>query len=283
MNPDYILLPLALLCLWMPGVVVTSAEVREKLRQQVRRHDDGFASLLRNWVNWFDLARSVVGAWMLQRVVTAFSVGQDDLTTTILCIQMALLAIGVLIQTVWIGQKPLIIGPVFYLVGTILVACGAKVGCFGLILAFTCALMLRRLSFSFLFAPVCLAAFAMLFHRLGLMTIFGVVIFAAPAILAFASGQRIAYARRPVKSRQMGYVYGGAYIPDESAFQEDDDIPEKENVPMRNFTTTSPFIVPKSNGNPASASSSSNFPPQSQDRIHLKSKPTNISSAVRQL
>ena len=250
MNPEYYLLPLALLCLWTPAVVVSSAEVREKLRQQVRRHGDGFTSLVRNGGNWLDLVRSAAGAWMLQRVVATFSVGQDDLTTTILCVHLAILAMGVLAQTMWFSQKPLVIGPAFYLVGLTLTVCGPQVGFFGLALGYTCALMLRRLSLSFFFIPTSLVAFALLFHRFGLMTVFNAAAFAFPVLLAFALGERIAYARRPEKSHQVGYVYGSSYIPEVPWRQPTtkDAFPSKEDVPGRNFETVSPLGVPKTNG-----------------------------------
>jgi len=282
MNPEYYLLPLALLCLWTPAVVVSSAEVREKLRQQVRRHDDGFTSLLRNWVNWLDLARSAAGAWMLQRVVSTFSVGQDDLTTTILCVHLAILAMGVLAQTMWFSQKPLVIGPAFYLVGLTLVVCGPQVGFFGLALGYTCALMLRRLSLSFFFIPASLVAFALLFHRFGLMTVFNAAAFALPVLLAFALGERIAYARRPAKSHQVGYVYGGSYIPDEPKIQAKakDAIPSKEDVPSRNFETVSPLAAPKTNGRLSPAPLLTHFS-TTQDRTPSAANPTNFPNPVR--
>jgi hypothetical protein len=282
MNPEYYLLPLALLCLWTPAVVVSSAEVREKLRQQVRRHDDGFTSLLRNWVNWLDLGRSAAGAWMLQRVVSTFSVGQDDLTTTILCIHLATLTIGVLAQTMWFSQKPLVIGPAFYLVGLTFVICGPQVGFFGLALGYTCALMLRRLSLSFFFIPAALVAFALLFHRFGLITVFNAAAFALPVLIAFALGQRIAYARRPVKSHQVGYVYGGSYVPDEPEFQPKpkNGIPSKEDVPSRNFETVGPFTSPKTNGRLSPAPLLNHFSAP-KDRTPSPAKPTNLPSTAR--
>lgn len=236
MNPDYIMLPLALLCLWIPAVLVSSGIVRDKLRQQVRRHDDGFTSLARNWVNWLDLTRGFAGAWMLQRVITTFSVGQDDLTAAIMMVQLAILAIGVLAQTVWYNQKLLVIGPTFFLVGMTIAICGPQVGAFGLALGFVSSLMLRRLSLSFLFAPVSLVAFGVLFHRFDLMTVFNAAAFTLPVVLAFACGERIAYARRPVKTRSVGYVYGGVSLPEKIVALDDDNmIPEQEDVPSSGF------------------------------------------------
>jgi len=279
MNPEYYFLPLALLCLWTPAVVVSSAEVKEKLRQQVRRHDDGFASLIRNWVNWADLVRSAAGAWMLQRVVAAFSVGQDDIATTIMCVQLGILLIGVVAQAVWYSQKLMAIGPTFYLVGLTLVVCGPQVAGFGLVLGYTSALMLRRLGLSFFFIPVSLSAFALLFHRFGLMTVFNAVAFALPALLAFAFGQRIAYARRPIKTRHVGYVYGGAYVPEQDPVFEKDTIPAKEDVPSRNFATLTAPVRPKSNGRLSPAPIMPHLP--AQDRPLSAAKPATISSATR--
>ena len=279
MNPDYYLLPLALLCLWTPAVVMSSAEIRDKLRQQVRRHDDGFASLMRNWVNWVDLARSAAGVWMLQRVVTTFSVGQDDLATTIMGVQIAVLFIGVLAQTVWFSPKLLPIGPMFYLIGLSLVVCGPMVGCFGLVLGYASALMLRRLSLSFLFVPASLAAFSLLFHHFGLMTVFNALAFALPMLLSFALAERIAYARRPVKARQVGYAYGGIYIPAQNLSPARNTIPEKEDVPSQSFSLESMPPMPKPNGRLSSTPIIPSF--SVPEWTHPVAKTTGLPSATR--
>jgi len=280
MNPDYLLLPFALLCLWTPAALVSSKGVREKLRQQVRRHEDGFISLTRNWVNWLDLVRSFAGAWMLQRVITTFSVGQDDLTTSIMCVQLAILAIGVLAQTVWYNQKLLVIGPTFFLVGLTFALCGPKAGAFGLALGFISALMLRRLSLSFFFVPGSLVVFAVLFHRFGLITVFNAVAFSLPTLLAFACGERIAYARRPASTRRIGYVYNGTYLGRRIVSLDDEDmIPEKEDVPSSDFRSLNVRTSNNANVQPNSATAVTHFPVK--DRAYSAAKPTGTHNAAR--
>jgi len=246
MNLDYYLLPLALICLWMPAVVMSSKAVKEKLRQSVRRHEDGFLSLFRSRVNWIDLVRGAAGAWLVQLLVqhqtSDFRSGEDDLRWVFTCLQIAILFIGVVMQTVWIDQKARIIGPVFYLTGLTLIASGFKVGSFALILGFACALMLRRLSYSFLVLPVSLAAFGALFHQLGLMTAVNAGLFAFPLVLAFASDTRLSYVRRPITPVRRAKAPSRKHErPVRLPAQEEVAIPSKEMVLGHNFSSERPF------------------------------------------
>jgi hypothetical protein len=194
-------------------------------------------------------------------------------------VQIALLCIGVMAQTVWFSPKLLPIGPTFYLVGLTLMLCGPMVGCFGLVLGYTSALMLRRLSLSFFFVPASLAAFALLFHRFGLMTVFNALAFALPMLLAFALGERIAYARRPVKTRQVGYVYGGTYVATQALSHAKNMIPDEEDVPNRNFDLDSTPPMSKPNGSPSAMAVRPTF--LVQDRPRPVAKSTTLPTVTR--
>jgi hypothetical protein len=220
MNFDYVLLPLGLVCLGIPAPVMCSDRVREKLRQPARRHESGIVSLLRSGVNWIDLVRGAAGAWLVQHVFRVAHGGQDDLATTFLIAQLATLFIGVVAQTIWIDRSPRILGPAFFLAGLTLVVSGPLVGGFALVLGFAAALMLRRLSLAFAFVPASLLAFGLLFHQLGLPVLFNAGAFALPAFLAFASGSRIAFARRPVPLRSYADESGPVEFPADSRARE---------------------------------------------------------------
>jgi hypothetical protein len=148
-----------------------------------------------------------------------------------------------------------------------------------LALGFTSALMLRRLSLSFFSVPVALVAFGILFHHFGSITLFNAAAFALPVLLSFALGERVAYARRPVKSRQVGYVYGGSYLPDQDHALAKAMIPAKEDVPERDFATRNPHIGTKPNGRFGHETLLPHF--SAQDQSGRAAKPASTPSPVR--
>jgi hypothetical protein len=197
MNPDFFLWPLALVLLWTPSAVMISARMRERLRHPARRRDEGIVSLLRSPLNWIDLLRAAGGAWLVQREVHGYLIGQDDIATVYTVIQYSVLSIAVLAQVIWIDRPVRVVGPAFFLTGLTFIVCGPTIGGFALLLGFTCALMLRRLSLGFVFVPSSVIGFAMFFQELSPLVLLNSVLFALPMILAFAFGVRLAYVRCP--------------------------------------------------------------------------------------
>jgi len=191
-------MPAGILCLGIPTTIFSTAKLREKLRQSARRHESGMTSLARSSVNWIDLLRAGMGAWIIQKVLPTSSAGQDDLALTFLVAQVAIFTFAVVAQTIWIQRPICVIGPLFFLSGLAFILCGPIVAGFALALSLGCALMLRRLSLAFLFVPASLLIFAALFGRIGIMTIVTAGAFALPAFLSFAFHTRIAFARRPI-------------------------------------------------------------------------------------
>lgn len=232
---DYIYILLAVLCLWMPGTLIASSEIKQKLRQSNRRQHEGLAGLLRSKFNWFDLARATAGVWLLQRQIASFHNLDEDTRTVLTVVQILVLLIGVLAQTFWLGEKVSIIGPLFYLSGIVLAACGPIVGAFSLVLGVNCALMLRRVSSSFVFIAVSIGIFALLFHKLGLTTLASAGLMTLPMLLSFAIGGRITFVRRaPAKSRRRR-AHPNRVVTTKHVFDGDVAIPAKEMVPDHGF------------------------------------------------
>lgn len=202
MNMDYLFLPIGIVCLWAPSSLMASASVKTKIRQGIRRNHEGLASLLRCRLNWIDLVRAALGAWLVQHYVASFHDLDSDTRWIPTAAEVAILSIGVLAQIVWLDRKLNIIGPVFFLAGLTMVVCGPLVGGFSLVLALNCALMFRKLGSCFLFGPASVAAFALLFHQLGLLTVIAASLFALPLVLAFATGSRLAFVRTPLPPKR---------------------------------------------------------------------------------
>ena len=197
MTPELLLWPLSLLLLLTPSSVMFSQQIREKLRNPIRRRDEGIMPLLRCWLNWADLVRGALGGWLLGRVVHAYVSSQDDIATVYMIVQCAVLALGSLAQILWIDRPVRIIGPLFFLTGLTLAVSGPTIGGFALVLGITCALMLRRLSLGFVFVPCSLIAFAFLFHELSPTLLLNAFLFTLPTALAFLLGVGISYAQAP--------------------------------------------------------------------------------------
>jgi hypothetical protein len=195
MNFDYLLLTLTVVGLWTPAYVLLPSFTKQKIAH-CRRRDEGIGTLLASPFNWLDLARSTGCTWILLNSVFDFEKGQDELALVFTFVRLAILGIGVLLQTIWFGRQRCVIGPVFFLTGICLVLAGLAVGGFGLALALTFAMKLRRLSFVFLIAPVCLAAFGVFFGQIGLNTVASSGFFALPLFFAFAINTRLSFVRR---------------------------------------------------------------------------------------
>jgi hypothetical protein len=208
MNLDYIFVPAGSLLLGVPATVITSAKVKEKLRQPARRHQSGIGSIARTVVNWVDLARAAAGTWMIHRAFTA-SAGQDELALTFLSVQIGILTLAVLLQTIWLDRPVRLIGPFFFLAGMTLVLCGPMVGAFSIALSMGCALLIKRLRTLFILMPLCLLGFGWLFRELSAFTAFMAAAYVLPAFLSFAMGTRIAFARVPsdASKRPGGYTF----------------------------------------------------------------------------
>lgn len=201
MNLELLLLPLGIICLWAPSSLMASAKVKAKLRQGSRRSHEGLSALLRCKLNWIDLARSALGAWLIVRFSGSFRNLDSDIRWIPLAAQVTIFSVGCIAQILWFDRKVNIIGPLFYFGGFSLVVCGPLVGGFGLLMSINCALMFRRLGSCFVFAPACLLAFAVLFHKFGIIPIVNAGLFALPLVLAFATGSRLAFVRAPFPRR----------------------------------------------------------------------------------
>jgi len=185
----------------VPTPVFCGAKMRERLDRPARRRDEGFSALVRSWINWADLLRGAAGAWLVQKPFQDSISSQDELATTFLVVQVLVLFLGVVAQTLWLHRPVRVIGPLFFVTGLTLAISGPLTGAFALVLGFCCSLMIGRLSAVFSLVPIGLIGFGFLFGEFGVMTAFNAVAFALPAFLAFTFGTRISFVRRTVEAR----------------------------------------------------------------------------------
>jgi hypothetical protein len=226
MNLEYLLLPVGLAVLGVPTAVICGSKMRETLGQPARRHNEGMASLIRSKINWIDLVRGAAGAWLIQKPFQDSVSPQDELASSFLAAQLALLFVGVVAQTLWPRRPARVIGPVFFLTGLTLVLSGPLTGGFALVLGLSCALIFGRLSSVFSLVPVALVGFAFLFNELGLMTAFNAVAFALPAFLAFTFGIRISFVRSVAKPSSHNVAAAQQNVPEVAEVPEMPEVPE---------------------------------------------------------
>lgn len=201
MNLEYLLLPAGIVLLAVPTTVICGVGMRERLGQPARRRGEGIKSLLRSRVNWLDLVRGAAGAWLVQEPLQSTISSQDELATTFLVAELAVLLVCILAQTVWLRRPVRVIGPVFFLTGLTLVLSGPLTGGFALVTGFSCALMIGRVSAVFTLVPVALVAFGILFDEFTPTAAFNAAAFALPAFLSFTFGTRISFVRRTAKTK----------------------------------------------------------------------------------
>ena len=201
MNLEYLLLPIGIVLLAVPTTVICGSRMRERLGQPARRRGEGLVSLVRSWINWIDLVRGAAGAWLVQKPFQDSVSSQDELAMTFLAVQLALVFLGVLAQTLWVHRPVRVIGPVFFLTGITLVLSGPLTGGFALVTGFSCALMIGRVSAVFTLVPVALLGFGYLFDELSAVDAFNAAVFALPAFLAFTFGTRISFVRHTARPR----------------------------------------------------------------------------------
>jgi hypothetical protein len=197
MNLQFVLVSLGIILLAIPTTVLCGAGMRARLNRPVRRFTEGLGPLALSWMNWFDLARGAAGAWLIQHALQDTIASGDELASTFLGIELGVYFLCVLAQTVWIRRPVRIVGPFFFMAGLTLVVSGPLTGGFALVVGLCCALMIGRLSSVFWFVSAGLVGFALLFHRVDLVTAFNALVFLVPAMLAFRFGTRISFMRRP--------------------------------------------------------------------------------------
>jgi hypothetical protein len=201
MNLEYLLLPAGFVLLVVPTAVICGSGMRTRLDKPARRRNEGLISLLRSRVNWIDLLRGAAGAWLIQKPFQDSVSSQDELATTFLAVQLVLMFVGVVAQTLWLRRPVRVIGPVFFLTGLTLALSGPLTGGFALVLGFSCALMVGRVSAVFSLVPAALIAFGFLFREFSVMTAFNAVAYALPSFLAFTFGTRISFVRSAASFR----------------------------------------------------------------------------------
>lgn len=97
--------------------------------------------------NWLDVARAALGAWLLAEVALQVVPGQPHSMVAVLVAQGILLAVGVLLQTVFYNEGVLLAAPVCYLTGIVLGNAGLIEG--GVVAGITWGLAMASRSASF--------------------------------------------------------------------------------------------------------------------------------------
>jgi hypothetical protein len=124
MTIDWIALLPAILLLWFPTPI--GRRIRWQLHDVRHWFPSNFANTMSTWINWVDLLRALVGAWVVMH--TAVRPGPQGNGAVVL--QGSVLGIGVLMQTVRYWKGVVFVSPLFFLSGVTLALPGWEMQAF---------------------------------------------------------------------------------------------------------------------------------------------------------
>lgn len=104
----------AIALLWLPWVL--SAKQTKAYRRSARNASATLVALFTAWQNWADLARSMVGGYLLLNC-SIDSTGEGSSQSQVFYVKAAIIGIGVLLQMVRFNSGLTIYAPLFYLTG----------------------------------------------------------------------------------------------------------------------------------------------------------------------
>jgi len=192
MNIDPLSLALALVLLWTPIMLFVPQAMRDRLKNPIRNRSATMGRMLRTVMNCVDLARAAGGFWVLHRLAITIEPGVTGVGTLVLILQGAILAVGVLFQTIWHDEELIILGPVFYIAGATFLLISWQVGLFAIVLGITLAQMLKRVAWLFMIVPFLFVVFAKMFGGLGMSLAVACGLYVLPLLIAIGAQMPLA-------------------------------------------------------------------------------------------
>lgn len=194
---EWLYLAVAVVLLLVP-LPMKESERRYVMRS--RRNATSNATLmLPMWQNWVDLVRAGVGAYVLVHLAIRADPAVAGAGTKLVALHGSVLAAGLLVQSVRVGEEFRLICPIFYLCGLTLVLSGYDVGGFAVFVGWLFAVGGGRAAYQLPIMGVALAAGAYTLGNLQLPLILNVVLIFLPLFLAFVFRQPMAYVARMPK------------------------------------------------------------------------------------
>jgi hypothetical protein len=191
MNVHWVFLAGALVLLLCPGY--TPPRIRSMLKRSPNARwpadPAGLASLP---INWIDLARGLCGTFLLLHSFSVKTPHDPKVATQIVAAQAGILALGLIIQTVRKVTEIIVVAPLFYLSGMILIYSDPLVGGAAVAIGWAFGVAARKAQLvSFMFCVILFAG-----HALSARSLSGYAVCALaglPLVLMFVSGRPFVY------------------------------------------------------------------------------------------
>jgi hypothetical protein len=155
--------------------------------------------LVKAWQNWADLVRSCAGAWLLVGYAFNTSGPSAHASPVATYLQIGVLLLGVLVQTVRLGGEVNLFAPLFYLTGLTFVLGGYREGGFAVACGWAMAIGTRDFRYLLPTLVVMLAGAAMIYQALHPIVIAGLVFALLPTAFAALFQKRLWFLARERK------------------------------------------------------------------------------------
>jgi len=132
----------AMVLLWFPMLV--RPRVPREIEELVRWAPAKPLAMMKVWLNWVDLARAGLGAWLLLETTFVFDPDDETARRTVLLLRAGILVVGLALQTVRFKRLLYFVAPAFYLTGITLLLGEGFAGAFAVCVGWAFALALRN-------------------------------------------------------------------------------------------------------------------------------------------
>jgi len=197
-NLNYFLAAVALL--WLPLPYLAGRD--QAFSNRARVTSATMSGAFRVWQNWADLIRAAVGVYALMELSIGLEPNSTDRQLA-QWIKLGIIFIGVLLQTIRVGQG--IIAPLFYLTGLTMILPQPPQAAFAIFLAWVFACGVKDARFVLPLLGACLVVATYFLGRLDIIVLFNAGLIFLPVSLALLSRKRQMFVTREarVSSYQM--------------------------------------------------------------------------------
>jgi hypothetical protein len=206
MKIDWNILLLAVLLLWTPMVALIGAETRARWVHPVRAWRMTFLRLVLTPVNWIDFCRAVAGAWLLWHPAINVDASSAHGEATALALRIAILAMAVLLQSGWIADRFIVLGPTFFLLGITVVVAPWPVWFYGFVAGLIAAATLGRCRWHLATVALSIALSAVGFGLLGAGSMVTALLWLVPLLLSGTAHEPIAFLYHRSRHSQRAWV-----------------------------------------------------------------------------
>ena len=196
MKIDWLLLLASVLLLWTPTILLMGGPARSRLRNPARNQKVTFPQMALTPLNWIDLLRAAAGVFMLQSWALLPDPTFPGSGVAAMLLRFLIIGLGVFLQSGWVADRLVVMGPTFYLAGLTVALAPWQVWSFALVLGLVAAGLLHRFRWHLATSLGALVAFAALFRAFQPSTLVALSLWMLPLLLNIRANDPIAFLHR---------------------------------------------------------------------------------------